>query len=145
MYHLHTLIHLQTLRFLFRYEIQNGATAGLSLTLDPMGKIFQNASSLKPLGQLKPNYPGMIIGRSSTKRVFYMPVGNPRWPSPQYSRHNFGRVPSKNHFSKIWLILAQQFPRRRFFFKFHPPFFLMCIIGQNRQKFKVHQKSCHTC
>jgi hypothetical protein len=26
------------------------ATAGLSLTLDPMGKVFQNASSLKPLG-----------------------------------------------------------------------------------------------
>jgi hypothetical protein len=33
-----------------------------------MGKMFQNASSLKPLGQLKPNCPGMIIGRSS---VFY--------------------------------------------------------------------------
>jgi hypothetical protein len=31
------------------------ATAGISLTLDPMGKMFQNASSLKPLGQLKPN------------------------------------------------------------------------------------------
>jgi hypothetical protein len=42
------------------------ATAGLSLTLDPMGKMFQNASSLKPLGQLKPNCPGMIVGRSST-------------------------------------------------------------------------------
>jgi hypothetical protein len=27
-----------------------------------MGKMFQNASSLKPLGQLKPNCPGMIIG-----------------------------------------------------------------------------------
>ena len=39
--------------------------AGLSLTLDPMGKMFQNASSLKPLGQLKPNCPGMIIERSS--------------------------------------------------------------------------------
>jgi hypothetical protein len=26
------------------------ATAGFSLTLDPMGKMFQNASSLKPLG-----------------------------------------------------------------------------------------------
>jgi hypothetical protein len=39
-----------------------------SLTLDPMGKMFQNASSLKPLGQLKPNCPGMIIGRFS---VFY--------------------------------------------------------------------------
>jgi hypothetical protein len=47
------------------------ATAGLSLTLDPMGKMFQNPSSLKPLGQLKPNCPGMIIGRSSTKFLFF--------------------------------------------------------------------------
>ena len=55
------------------------ATAGLSLTLDPMGKMFQNASSLKPLGQLKPNCPGIIIGRSSTKFMFFMPIENPRW------------------------------------------------------------------
>jgi hypothetical protein len=47
------------------------AMAGLSLTLDPMGKLFQNASSLKPLGQLKPNCPGMIIGMSFTKLLFY--------------------------------------------------------------------------
>jgi hypothetical protein len=36
-----------------------------------MGKMFQNASSLKQLGQLKPNCPGMIIGRSSTKFLFF--------------------------------------------------------------------------
>jgi hypothetical protein len=36
-----------------------------------MRKMFQNASSLKPLGQLKPNCPGMIIGRSSTKFLFF--------------------------------------------------------------------------
>ena len=53
------------------------------MKLDPMGKMFQNASSLKPLGQLKPNCPGMIIGRSSTNFLFFMPVGNPRWPPPQ--------------------------------------------------------------
>jgi hypothetical protein len=45
-------------------KFKMAATAGLSLTLDPMEKMFQNASSLKPLGQLKPNCPGMIIGRS---------------------------------------------------------------------------------
>ena len=33
----------------------------------------------------------------------------------------------------------------RFFLNFIPPFFLICIIGQNRQKFKVHKKSCNTC
>jgi hypothetical protein len=59
------------------------ATAGLSLTLDPMVKMFQNTSCLKPLGQLKPNCPGMIIGRSSTKFGFFMPIGNPRWPPSQ--------------------------------------------------------------
>ena len=52
-------------------KFKMAATAGLSLTLDPMGKMFQNASSLKPLGQLKLNCPGMIIGRSSTKFFFY--------------------------------------------------------------------------
>jgi hypothetical protein len=31
----------------------------------------------------------------------------------------------------------------KIFLKFHPPFFLICIIGQNRQKFKVHKKSCN--
>jgi hypothetical protein len=31
------------------------------------------------------------------------------------------------------------------FFKFHPPFFLICIIVQNRQKFKVHKKSRNIC
>jgi hypothetical protein len=41
-------------------KFKMAATAGLSLTLDPMLKMFQNVSSLKPLGQLKPNCPGMI-------------------------------------------------------------------------------------
>ena len=79
-------------------KFKMAATAGLSLTLDPMEKMFQNASSLicrseiqdgrqtdrLTLGPLKPNCPGMIIGRSSTKFVFYMSIGNPRWPPPQY-------------------------------------------------------------
>ena len=64
-------------------KFKMAATAGLSLTLDPLGKMFQNASSLKPLGQLKPNCPVMIIGRSSTQILFYMPIGNPRWSLPQ--------------------------------------------------------------
>ena len=37
------------------------ATTGLSLTLNYMGKMFQSTSSLNPLGQLKPNCPGIII------------------------------------------------------------------------------------
>ena len=59
-------------------KFKMAATAGLSLTLDPMGKMFQNASSLKP------NCIGMIIGRCSTNCMFFMPIGNPKWPPPQY-------------------------------------------------------------
>ena len=64
-------------------KFKMATTVGLSLSLDPMGKMFQNASSLTPLGQLKPNGPGMIIRRSSTKFLFFMPIGNPRWTPPQ--------------------------------------------------------------
>ena len=64
-------------------KFKMAATAELSLTLDPMGKMFQNDSSLKPLGQLKPNCPGMIIGRFSINFLFSMLIGNPKWPPPQ--------------------------------------------------------------
>ena len=80
------IIGRSSTKFLFFYadrKFKMATTAGLSLTLDPMGKMFQNASSLKPLGQLKPNCPGMFIGRSSTNFLFFMPIGNPRWPPPQ--------------------------------------------------------------
>jgi hypothetical protein len=33
----------------------------------------------------------------------------------------------------------------KIFFKFHPPFFLICIIGQNRQKLKVHKNHPKLC
>jgi hypothetical protein len=71
------------------------ATAGLRLTLDLMGKMFQKASSLKPRGQLKPNCPGMIIGRFSTKFLFFMPIGNPSWLPPQVV------VLTQDHMGKI--------------------------------------------
>jgi hypothetical protein len=69
-----------------------------------MGKMFQNASSLKPLGQLKPNCPGMIIGRSSVfyadrksnmAATFFMPIGNPIWLPPQVI------VLTQDHMGKI--------------------------------------------
>jgi hypothetical protein len=48
------------------------ATAGLGLTLDPMGKVSQNASSLKPLGQFKPNCPGIIIFMYSLALIIFV-------------------------------------------------------------------------
>ena len=41
------------------------------------------ASSLKPLGQLEPNLAGMFLGWSSTKYLFFVPVGYSTWlPCP---------------------------------------------------------------
>jgi hypothetical protein len=63
----------------FRFNQCNSFREEYISVFSPMGKMFQNASSLKPLGQLKPKCPGMIIGRSSTNFLFFMPIGNPRW------------------------------------------------------------------
>jgi hypothetical protein len=43
-------------------KFKMAATAGLSLTLDPMGKMLQIAASLKPLGELMPYCPGIMFG-----------------------------------------------------------------------------------
>jgi hypothetical protein len=59
----------------------------VSLTFDPMGKMFQNASSLKLLEQLKPNCPGMIIGRSSAN--FMLLRWRPSWISDRHKKYNF--------------------------------------------------------
>jgi hypothetical protein len=53
-------------------KFKMAATAGLSLTLDPMGKMFQNASSLKPLGQLKPNRSRHFEFHTGTKNVKFV-------------------------------------------------------------------------
>jgi hypothetical protein len=44
---------------------------------------FQRSTSLKLMNCLKPNCKWMIIGMSFTKFLFFMPIGNPRWPPPQ--------------------------------------------------------------
>ena len=79
----HWMIFYKVYVFCSDIKWKMAATAGLSLTLDPMGKVSQNASSLKPLEQLKSNCPRMIIGRFFTKLRFYMPIGNLRWPPLQ--------------------------------------------------------------
>jgi hypothetical protein len=44
---------------------------------------FQRSSSLKLMNWLNPNCKWMIIGMSFTKLLFFMPIGNPRWPPPE--------------------------------------------------------------
>ena len=48
--------------------------------------MFQNASSLKPLGQLKPNCQGMIIGRSSTNFMFFYADRKSKMPATAIHR-----------------------------------------------------------
>ena len=51
----HWIVLYNLVVFCSDMKFKMAATTGLNLTLDPMRKMFQNASSLKPLGQLKPN------------------------------------------------------------------------------------------
>jgi hypothetical protein len=74
--------------FCSNMKFQMAATAGLSLTLDPMGKMSQNASSLKPLGQLKPKCSGMI------------------------KKPEFCRGPSNDHSWAVWFQISKWFQRR---------------------------------
>ena len=62
--------------FVLAMKFKMAATAGLSLTLDPMGKMFQNASSLKPLGspietKLLRNDHWKVLYKSF---MFFMPI-----------------------------------------------------------------------
>jgi hypothetical protein len=65
----HWMVLYKLLVFCSDMKFKMASMAVLSLTLDPMGKMFQNAYSLKPLGKLKSNCPRMIIGRLSKKCV----------------------------------------------------------------------------
>jgi hypothetical protein len=49
-YNVHWMVLYNLQVFCSDMKLKMAATAGISLTLDPMGKMFQNASSLKPLG-----------------------------------------------------------------------------------------------
>jgi hypothetical protein len=59
----------------------------IAITWRPLSvvcKLFTfQASSPNPLGQLEPNLAGMFLGWSSTKFVFFVPVGYSTWlPGP---------------------------------------------------------------
>jgi hypothetical protein len=70
-------------------KLKMAATAGLSLTIDAMGKVSQNASSLKPHGQYKPNCPGIIIGRFSSKFSFFYADQNSKMDTTSGNRLTF--------------------------------------------------------
>ena len=57
---------------------------GVRRLLSVVCKLFTfQASSPKPLGRLEPNLAGMFLGWSSTKLLFFVPVGYSIWlPGP---------------------------------------------------------------
>ena len=88
----HSMVLYKLYVFCSDMKFKMAATAGLSLTLDPKEKMFQNASSLKPLGQCflcrseiqETKLPRNDHWKVLYKFMFFMSIGNPRWPPPQY-------------------------------------------------------------
>jgi hypothetical protein len=60
-------------------------------------------------------------------------------PKFELYKHN-EKGTTQGSFQQSLVEIGSVVSEERIFFKFHPPFFLICIIGQNRQKFKVHKK-----
>ena len=60
-------------------------------------------------------------------------------------RTQFWKGAIQESFQQSLVDIGSVVSEEKIFFKFHPPFFLICINGQNRQKFKVHKKSCNIC
>jgi hypothetical protein len=87
-------------------KFKMAATAGLSLTLDPMGKMFQNTSSLKPLGQLKPNCP-------ESPMLIYVLRWRPSWISDWHKKQKLGKGHSNDHSFTVWVQSVHYFQRRR--------------------------------
>jgi hypothetical protein len=58
------------------------------------------------------------------------------------STDHFWKGAIQESFQQNLVDIGSVVSEEKIFFKFHPPFFLICIIGQHRQKFKVHKKSC---
>jgi hypothetical protein len=74
---------LYKLEFLFRYELLNGGY-GRTFNIGPYGKNVSKRFFSETTWTIETKLrPGMIIGRSSTKILFFMWIGNPRWLPPQ--------------------------------------------------------------
>jgi hypothetical protein len=87
--------------------------------LEKRGDEIKKKSSMKFLSQSQPNFAEMILRRSPFKIVSDSTALYPRWP-PLLNIEIWG--PPKDHFSKVWLRLPQEFHRRIFFLIFIPLF-----------------------
>jgi hypothetical protein len=66
---------------------------------------------------------GSVVSEQKIFFTFHPPIflffaSRPSWLEVGITGHNFGRGPSKDHSTKVWLQLAQWFLRRRFLCEF---------------------------
>jgi hypothetical protein len=118
------------------YELWTFTNFDRLCKLEKRGMKFKKSSSLKLLSQSQPNFAEMILRWSPFKILSISAVLYPR--CPPWLKNHISIISAK--FGWDWL---NSF--REDFFKFHPPFFLICIIGKNRQNLKVHKKSRNIC
>jgi hypothetical protein len=87
-------------------------------------KLFTfQAFSPKPLGQLEPNLAGMFLGWSSTKLLFFVPVGYPAWlPEPiicsdwlKFQRSSSLKLMNWLNPNCNWMIIGMSFTKLLFF------------------------------
>jgi UV DNA damage repair endonuclease len=60
-------------------------------------------------------------------------------------RTQFWNGTTQGSFQQSLVEIGTVVSEEKIFLKFHPHFFVICIIDQNRQKFKVHKKSHNIC
>ena len=84
-------------------------------------KLFTfQASSPKPLGQLEPNLAGMFLGWSSTKFLFFVPVGYSTWlPGPiicsdwlKFQRSSSLKLMNWLNPNCKWMIIGMSFTKK---------------------------------
>jgi hypothetical protein len=66
------------------------------------------------------------------------------WTFAYFDRTQFWKGTTQGSFQQSLVEIGSVVSEENFFFKISSPFFLICIIGQNRQKFKVHKKELWT-
>jgi hypothetical protein len=108
-----------------------------------LAAITFKSSPLKPLNQIKPHLAGMVPGWVPFKIMSDSPALHSRWPL-LLKIEFFSNGQNCSILSRL-VDIGSVVSEEKIFFKFHPSFFLICIIGQNRQKFTVHKKSCNIC
>jgi hypothetical protein len=94
------------------------------------------------LSQSQPNFAEMILGWSPFKTVSVSTILYPRWPPLLKIEisSNGGHLgyrtaltdtTTQGSFQQSLVEIGSVVSEENFFFLFHPPFFLICIIGQN--------------